>query len=598
MKEKETNIFKLLYFIYKKFYVETNYKWQIWSLFILTFLRNIYPLVYSYILGLIIDAVTTGYNSGATFESLHSIIIVAVIFSLSWVIISNLFKYMDTIINLWRPYLEDEVYLKKYIKIEPKAYENPGFANKKSSLNWNSWMITNALSDIIQILAAIPAIIISFWSIYLVVPIFPFLGLLAVIPTALIIKKFGKKIWNIWSDNGEEKIKYSSYRSILWGTNFESLQEVYIFKYGKFLIDKATAINKKFTTKLQKNHKQRYTWTLFTDFLSAAMTIFVLIYSIKLVFDGQLSIGMLTFVLSAYRQFTGDMELALYRSSILLGNKKLLSTFHSVLNWENTIVNGETKLKETDSGLSIEFKNVWFKYDRSKVWVVKDLSFSVNKDDDIALVGKNGAGKTTLIKLLLRIYDPQKGKILINGIDIKELDLDDYYKMVGILSQSFNKLHITASDNIRIGDVRNRKKDDIVFAAKKADIHTYISSLPKKYDTFMSREIKDGMQLSGGQWQKLAIARAFFRDAKLLILDEPTSSVDSISEEKIFENLRKNADHMTTFIVSHRFATVRKAARILVVDNGKIVEDGNHKELMSKAGLYSQMYNKQVGAKS
>lgn len=598
MKEKEINIFKLLYFVYKKFYVETNYKWQIWSLFILTFLKNIYPLVYSYILGLIIDAVTTGYNSGAGLESLHSIIIVAIIFALSWVIISNLFKYMETLINLWRPYLEDEVYLKKYIKIEPKVYENPGFANKKSSLTWNSWMIANTLTDIIQILAAIPAIIISFWSIFLVVPIFPFLGLLAVIPTALIIKKFGKKIWNIWSDNGDEKIKYSSYRGVLESTDFESLQEVYIFKYGQFLVDRATEINKKFITKLQKNHKKRYTWTLFTDLLSAAMTAFVLTYSIKLVFDGQLSIGMLTFVLSAYRQFTGDIELALYRSSILLGNKKLLSTFHSVLNWENTIVNGKTKLKETDNGLSIEFKNVWFKYDRSKVWVLKDLSFSVNKDDDIAIVGKNGAGKTTLIKLLLRIYDPQKGKILINGIDIKKLDLDDYYKMVGILSQSFNRLSVTASDNIRIGDVKNKNRDDIVSAAKKADIHTYISKLPNKYDTFISREIKDGIQLSGGQWQKLAIARAFFRDAKLLVLDEPTSSVDSISEEKIFENIRKNADHMTTFIVSHRFATVRKAARILVVDNGKIVEDGNHKELMSKAGLYSQMYNKQVGAES
>jgi len=595
MKEKDTNIFKLLYFIYKKFYVETKYKWQMWSLFILTSLKNIYPLVYSYILGLLIDAITIGYNSGASFESLHSIIIVASIFTFSWVIIINLFKYMETVTILWQPYLEDEVYLKKYIKIEPKTYENPEFANMKSSLDWNAWTITNSLSNIIEILSAIPVLLISFWSIYRVVPVFPFLGLLAVIPTALIIKRFGKKIWNIWSDNGDEKIKYSSYKSTLWGTDFESLQEIYIFKYGKYLIEKAKEINKKFTTKLQKNHKKRYTWSLLTDILSAAVTIFVLIYSIKLVFDGQLTIGMLTFVLSAYRQFTGDMEHTLYRISILLGNKKLLSTFYSVLNWENTIVNGETKLENTDSGLSIEFKNVWFKYDRSKVWVLKGISFSVNKDDDIAIVGKNGAGKTTLIKLLLRIYDPQKGEILINGINIKELDLDDYYKMVGILSQSFNRLSITASDNIYVGDIKNENKEDIVSAAKKADIHTYISQLPYKYETFISREIKDGMQLSGGQWQKLAIARAFFRDAKLLILDEPTSSVDSISEEKIFENLRENADYMTTFIVSHRFATVRKAARILVVDDGKIVEDGKHKDLMSKNGLYSQMYNKQVG---
>ena len=149
----------------------------------------------------------------------------------------------------------------------------------------------------------------------------------------------------------------------------------------------------------------------------------------------------------------------------------------------------------------------------------------------------------------------------------------------------------------RVGTIRveNRNKKDIISAAKKADIHSYISELPHGYDTFISREVGSGIQLSGGQWQKLAIARAFFRDAKLLILDEPTSAVDSIAEEMIFENLRENAEHKTTFIVSHRFATVRKAERILVVEDGKILEEGNHSELMKRDGLYRNMYNKQVG---
>jgi ATP-binding cassette subfamily B protein len=195
----------------------------------------------------------------------------------------------------------------------------------------------------------------------------------------------------------------------------------------------------------------------------------------------------------------------------------------------------------------------------------------------------------------LRIYDPNKGDILINGINIKELDLDDYYKKIGILSQSFNQLGIPAKDNICIGDVSKKEsREEIENAAKQADIHDVIVKLPSGYDTFLSREIKGGVQLSGGQWQKLAIARAFYRDAKLLILDEPTSAVDALSEEKIFDNIRENAKNKTTLIVSHRFATVRKAKRIIVIDNGKIVEDGNHEALMKMDGLYANMYRTQV----
>jgi ABC-type multidrug transport system fused ATPase/permease subunit len=313
------------------------------------------------------------------------------------------------------------------------------------------------------------------------------------------------------------------------------------------------------------------------------------------VFSGNLSIGMLTFVISAYQKFHGDISDVLYKMSSVLGNKNVLNTFFNVLNWKNSIENGEKELEGVSFGLSIEFKNVWFKYPNTDKWILKDISFVVNNDEDIAIVGKNGAGKSTIIKLILRIYDPQKGKIFVNGINIKELDLNSYYKLVGILSQSFNQLSITVEDNIYIGDVSKERSGAIKKAAEDADIHSTIMDLPLKYKTFLTRDLKQGKQFSGGQWQKLAIARAFFRNAKLLILDEPTSAVDSISEEKIFENIRRNAEHRTTIIVSHRFATVRKAQRIIVINDGKVIEDGNHTTLLGNKSLYAEMYNKQVG---
>lgn len=594
-KKNNVGILRLLLFVYRKYYVETRHRWQIWTLFILTFLKSTFPLIYSYILGVIIDNITKSYSAGLDFQTIIPTIIAGALLTFVWMITNNLFEYIETIIFLWVPYLDDEVYLKKYIEIEPRAYEDHKFINKKGILAWNTWSITRSLFQFVEILASIPTIIISFWSIFSLVNIFPLLGTISIIPSSLVIMNFGKKVWNIWGDKGEERVKYSTYRSALWETDFESLQEIFVFKYGKYLQDKARIINTAFTRTLQKSHRKRYFLKALTDILSWMTNVFVLLYSIKLVFSGEISIGMLTFVLTAYQKFQGDIEQILYNFSSLMGNKKVLYTFYTVINWKNRIVNGVRDLNENPNGLSIEFKNVWFKYEHTKSWVLRDINFKIEADEDIAIIGKNGAGKTTLIKLLLRIYEPQRGEILINGINIKELDFNNYYKKVGILSQSFNKLGITASDNILIGDIENSSKRDMVLSAKKADIDEYISQLPLGYDTFITRDLKDGVQFSGGQWQKLAIARAFFRNAKLLILDEPTSSVDSISEERIFENLRKNSKNKTSFIISHRFATVKKADRISVVDKGRVVESGTHLQLLRKNGLYRRMYMKQAG---
>lgn len=598
-KKKETNtkpgLIRLIVFIYEKYYKKNEYTWQIWAYTILRFVMRIYPLVNSFVLAKIIDGITKSYNEGTNFESLIPIIIAGVVVTLLWILASNFYRYVDSLRALWRTHLEDRVYLKKYLEIEPRAYEDPEFVSMKNTLNWNTWDITGSLYDSVNVLSLLPVIIISFVSIFSLVPGFALLGILASIPSALIVKHFGKRVWNIWGDQGEEKIKYSSYRNTFWSTQFEKMQEAFVFKYGKYLIQKAHDLNKRFSQKLQKNVEKRYIWSTIAELFSWALTIFVLIYSVKLVFDGHLTVGMLTFVLSAYNKFSSDIGEVLYIISSITGNRKIIETFYNLQNWKNTQISGDVVLENVDKGVSIEFKDVWFKYDRSTRWVLKNINFSMKADEDIAVVGKNGAGKSTLIKLLLRIYDPQKGQVLINGVDIKKLNLDEYYKLVGILSQTFNRFNISASDNIFIGDITNLNKEDIVTAAKKSDIHSTIEKLPKKYDTFISREIKDGTELSGGEWQKLAMARAFFRDAKFLILDEPTSAVDSISEEKIFENFRENSKHKTTLIVSHRFATVRNANRILVIDQGKIVEDGPHKELMKQKGLYSEMYSKQVG---
>ena len=437
--------------------------------------------------------------------------------------------------------------------------------------------------------------IVSFLAILKISPLLAGIAIVACLPSAFVTKKFGKKVWNIWSDRGEEKIKYSSYRDSIWTTSFQHYQEIFVFQYGKYLLDKAKELNVKFIKKLDDNNKKRYAWFGGANIIGNVAYLFALGYSIKLVFDGNLTIGMLTFVVSAYDKFNRDIASLFNDFSALVGNRMVLEKFYALQNWKNKIISGDKKIGKANDGMSLEFKNVWFKYPRTDRWILKNLNFKIDVDEDLAVVGKNGAGKTTLIKLLLRIYDPDKGDILINGINIKDLDLDSYYKNIGILSQSFNQLEVTARDNIFIGDVsKSGAQDGLENAAKRADVHDAIVALEKGYETFLSRQVKGGVQLSGGQWQKLAIARAFYRDAKLLILDEPTSAVDALSEEKIFDNIRENAKNKTTLIVSHRFATVRKAKRIIVINNGEIVEDGKHEDLMNQNGLYAKMYRTQV----
>ena len=241
----------------------------------------------------------------------------------------------------------------------------------------------------------------------------------------------------------------------------------------------------------------------------------------------------------------------------------------------------------------IEFKGVSFRY-LDGPEVLKNISFTVNPGEHIALVGANGAGKTTLIKLLLRFYDPTKGQISVDEYDLRDLKINNWYKQVGILFQDFQKFWLSVKDNILLGNSEVIDENKMIQAAKKSGAHEFIEGLPKKYNQRLGRRFEDSTDLSIGQWQKLALARAFYEEAPILILDEPTSAIDAEAEEQIFENLFKVYKDKTLILVSHRFSTVRNAHKIIVLKNGKIAEEGNHETLMKKNGLYANMFNIQA----
>jgi ATP-binding cassette subfamily B protein len=243
----------------------------------------------------------------------------------------------------------------------------------------------------------------------------------------------------------------------------------------------------------------------------------------------------------------------------------------------------------------IEFKNVSFRYPKTERDILKDFNLTIQSGEKVALVGENGAGKTTLIKLLLRFYDATEGEILINGVNLKDVNLEEWHKYIGALFQDFIKYQFTFKENIYFGDLTKKQEEELLKEAiVRSGADKYLDTLPDKYDQIVGKMFEGGMDLSGGQWQKLALARAFYRNAPILVLDEPTSAIDAKAEYEIFQKVQSLQKDKTVVIISHRFSTVRNADRILVLDEGKILEEGSHEKLMKKKGLYAELFNIQA----
>jgi ATP-binding cassette, subfamily B, bacterial len=254
-------------------------------------------------------------------------------------------------------------------------------------------------------------------------------------------------------------------------------------------------------------------------------------------------------------------------------------------------------------GLDIEFRDVSFTYpgkDAETQAALKHVSFTIHTGEAIALVGRNGAGKTTLVKLLTRLYEPDEGEILIGGRNIKEYDLKELRAQVGVIFQDYVNYYMTAQENIGVGRVdKIESRELVISAARKSGASAVIEKLPQGYDTMLGRwfkDLKDSTQLSGGEWQKIALARAFMRDARILVLDEPTSALDAQAEYEVFTKFRELTKGKTAVFISHRFSTVRLADRIYVIENGSIIESGSHQELITLDGRYAQLFNLQAEA--
>ena len=246
-------------------------------------------------------------------------------------------------------------------------------------------------------------------------------------------------------------------------------------------------------------------------------------------------------------------------------------------------------------GKGITFENVGFQYPNSDFWALRHLTFHLEVGEKLALVGENGAGKTTLVKLLARMYDPTEGRILIDGVDLKDYDLKALRDHIGIIFQDYVRFYLKASENIAVGNIQQRGDQPVITeAAQKSLADPLIQKFPEKYEQMLGKRFSGGIELSGGEWQKIALARAYMRDAQILILDEPTASLDARAEYEVFQRFTELTSGKTAVLISHRFSTVRMADRILVLKGGTLNEIGSHEELLAHGGLYAELFQLQA----
>ncbi len=311
---------------------------------------------------------------------------------------------------------------------------------------------------------------------------------------------------------------------------------------------------------------------------------------------GDFTIGDLTFLSASFRRLRNLLENLLIGFSNVAGQALYLDDLFSFFQIKaeiNTPENPVALPRPIRSG--IVFEDVGFRYPGAERWAVRNLNFTLRAGEVLALVGENGAGKTTLVKLLSRLYDPDEGRILLDGRDLREYSLEELRANIGVIFQDFVRYYLTASDNIAVGRIEARDdRPRIVDAAQRSLADEVIAKLPKTYEQMLGKLFKGGIDLSGGEWQKIAIARAYMREAQLLILDEPTAALDARAEFQVFERFKELSAGKTAVIISHRFSTVRMADRIIVLENGCIEESGTHDELVAKAGHYAELFELQA----
>ena len=560
-------------------------------------IRNLRSLINTYVLAKLIDTlISLATTDGTVANDLIPFLLIFLGINLFFSGVDEVRNYAAKILRrMSGPYLERMSY-EKVNYLGSHTLELPEVANSHQKMrDWLNF-IMEVGANVLRIISAVVKTVISGFILVNMVPIVIPLIFVASIAFYFKRKYFFKKDFDWQTKDEHVTERRKSYWISDSLSNARDIGEISITGAFGYLSKKFMEFHKYYNDGLIKIMKgdaiSNFLLSIFSNIIISIgyLQVFALLLLKKI------SIGDTTFYMSTINNFYDGIE-ALFSEIVVFKDFVMkIREVYSFFHLEPSIKDGDEIIPRFVDAPLIEIKNLSFHYPNSKKYIFKDFSLTINRAEKLAIVGENGAGKTTLVKLLSRIYDPQKGDIFVNGVNLKDIKLNDWYKNIGVLFQDFNFYgQLTVEENIYLGkSVKEVDRDKIIEAAKNADAHDFIMQYKNKYQTIMSERFKDGIRPSNGQRQKIAIARFFYRNAPVAIFDEPTSAIDAEAEYRIFNRIYDFFNNKTVLIISHRFSTVRTADRIIVLHDGKLVEEGTHSELIGIKGKYCNAFSKQA----
>jgi ATP-binding cassette, subfamily B, bacterial len=431
-------------------------------------------------------------------------------------------------------------------------------------------------------------------GLFVYAPLLIVLLIIALLPAVWGEFRFNRLAYWISRERSPERRQMEYIRQI--GASAESAKEIKLFSLGDFLFGRFKLLADQIFIENRKIQTERTIWGGLLAAISTLTYYGAYAYIVWRTLQGEFTIGDLVFLATSFAQLNGFLQQILLGFTQIAGQSLYLDDLFSFFEIAPSILDPkDPKPFPVPLRQGITFENVGFRYPGSDLWAVRNLSFAAPAGETLALVGENGAGKTTIVKLMTRLYDPDEGRILIDGVDLKEFATAELRQHIGVIFQDFLRYSFSAAENIGVGRIDEAAdRDRVVRSAEQSLADPVIRKLPEGYDQMLGRTFAKGHDLSGGEWQKIAIARAYMRNAEVIILDEPTAALDARAEAEVFQRFKNLAEGTTAVLISHRFSTVRMADRIVVLADGKVAEAGTHAELIAQGGRYAELFELQA----
>ncbi len=556
--------------------------------------KSVFPLVTLYIGKLIIDEVVLLYNEGGDPSDLWFWVAAEFIVMIVSAMLSRGINLTDALLGDLFANRSSVKLIEHAAELDLPQFEDAEFYDKLEMARRQTTSRVALMSDVFnQVQDLITIIFLSAGMIFFE-PLLIVLLIIAVIPAFINELYFNQRTYSLVRSWTPERRELDYLRYI--GASDQTAKEIKIFNLSTFIknrfekkADQYYEANKKIAV---RRSALGFLFNLFGDIAYYGAYVIIIIRTI----NGSISIGDLTFLSGSFMRLRNLLQSIFSRFSGIVQRAMYLQDLFDFFNIKPVIASPEKSKKLPEKiTKGFEFINVGFQYPNTNHWAVRHLNFHLKAGEKLALVGENGAGKTTLVKLLARLYDPSEGKILLDGVDLKEYNLKDLRAYIGVIFQDFVKFQMTAAENIAVGKIEDLKeKEQIVNSAELSLADRVIEELPEQYEQMLGRRFANGTELSGGQWQKVALGRAYMRDAQLIILDEPTAALDAKAEYEVFLRFSDLTKGKTAVLISHRFSTVRMADRILVLKGGEMQELGSHEELLDLGGYYKELFELQA----